>query len=159
MKEEIKTIEDIIIGFFSRAGFPAEIKHISLKEKEKEDEAPILAVNIKTSEAQMLIGKQGLVLADIQLLLRKLIKKSVGQDIFLNLDIDNYKKNKENYLREIAQEAADKVLATGLAKELLLSSPFDRRVVHTELANRLDVKVESIGIREDRKIVITPIIE
>lgn len=159
MNEELKTIEDIIIDFFSRAGFPAEIKHISLKAKEKADEAPILVVNIKTNEAQMLIGKQGLVLADIQLLLRKLIKKNVGQEIFLNLDIDNYKKNKENYLRDLAEETADKVLATGLAKELLLSSPFDRRVVHTELADRLDVKVESIGIGEDRKIIITPIIE
>ena len=159
MKEELKNIEDIIVDFFTRAGFPAEIKHISLKSKEKEDEAPLLVVNMKTNEAQMLIGKQGLVLADIQLLLRKLIKKNSGQEIFLNLDIDNYKKNKENYLREVAQEAADKVSATGLAKELLLASPFDRRVVHTELADRLDVKVESVGIGEDRKIIITPIIE
>ncbi|MFA5080219.1 MAG: R3H domain-containing nucleic acid-binding protein [Candidatus Paceibacterota bacterium] len=159
MKEELKNIEVIIIDFFNRAGFPAEIKHISLKAKEKEDEIPLLTVNVKTSEAQMLIGKQGLVLADIQLLLRKLIKKNVNQEIFLNLDIDNYKKNKENYLREIAEDTADKVSATGITKELALSSPFDRRVVHTELADRLDVKVESVGVGEDRKIVISPIIE
>ncbi|MFA6252385.1 MAG: R3H domain-containing nucleic acid-binding protein [Candidatus Paceibacterota bacterium] len=159
MKEELKNIEDIIIDFFARAGFLAEIKQISLKNKEKEDEIPLLMVNIKTNEAQMLIGKQGLVLADIQLLLRKLIKKNIGQEVFLNLDIDNYKKNKENYLREMAQETADKVIATGLAKELPLSSPFDRKIVHTELADRLDVKAESIGTGEDRRIIITPIIE
>ncbi|MCK9393280.1 MAG: R3H domain-containing nucleic acid-binding protein [Candidatus Paceibacterota bacterium] len=159
MKEELKNIEDIIVDFFNRAGFSAEIKHISLKGKEKEDELPLLTVNIKTLEAQMLIGKQGLVLADIQLLLRKLIKKNTEQEIFLNLDIDNYKKNKENYLRELAQETADKVVTIGVSKELPLSSPFDRRVVHTELANRLDVKVESVGVGEDRKIIISPIIE
>jgi spoIIIJ-associated protein len=159
MKEELKNIEDIIVDFFTRAGFPAEIKHISLKGKEKEDEAPLLVVNIKTTEAQMLIGKQGLVLADIQLLLRKLIKKNAGQEIFLNLDIDNYKKNKENYLRELAQETADKVSTTGISKELPLPSPFDRRIVHTELADRLDVKAESVGVGEDRKIIVSPIIE
>jgi spoIIIJ-associated protein len=156
MNEEFKNIEEIVCDFFDRAGFPVEIKSISKKSKEKD--LLILAINLKTSEAQMLIGKQGLVLADIQLLLRKLIKKNIGEEMFLNVDIDNYKRNKENYLRDIAQEAADEVSGTGITKELLLSSPFDRRVVHTELADRLDVKVESIGVGEDRKIVITPIL-
>jgi len=156
MNEELKNIEGIIIDFFERAGFPVEIRNIS--KKVRADDLPILSVNLKTSEAQMLIGKQGLILSDIQLLLRKLIKKITEEDIFLNLDIDNYKRNKENYLRDVAQETADEVVATGKAKDLLLSSPFDRRVVHTELANRLDVSVESVGIGEERKIVISPML-
>lgn len=156
MNEEFKNIEEIIFDFFDKAGFPVEVKSIS--KKVKESEMPVLSINLKTSEAQMLIGKQGLVLADIQLLLRKLIKKNIGEEMFLNLDIDNYKKNKENYLRDVAQETADEVSSTGVTKELLLSSPFDRRVVHTELADRLDVKAESVGIGEDRKIIISPIL-
>lgn len=156
MNEEFKYIEDIIIDFFERAGFPIEIRGIN--KKTRENDLPILSVNLKTGEAQLLIGKQGLVLSDIQLLLRKLIKKKIGEEMFLNLDIDNYKKNKEGYLRDVAQEAADEVSVTRKPKELLLSSPFDRRVVHTELADRLDVTVESVGVGEDRKIVITPIL-
>ena len=156
MNEEFKNIEEIIFDFFERAGFSVEIRNIS--KKVRENDLPVLSINLKTSEAQMLIGKQGLVLSDIQLLLRKLIKKNTGEEMFLNLDIDNYKKNKEMYLRDIAQEAADEVISTGKAKELLLSSPFDRKIVHTELADRLDINVESVGLGEERRIVITPIL-
>ncbi|MDD4409135.1 MAG: hypothetical protein PHW52_00600 [Candidatus Pacebacteria bacterium] len=156
MNEEFKNIEEIIFDFFERAGFSVEIRNIS--KKVRENDLPVLSINLKTSEAQMLIGKQGLVLSDIQLLLRKLIKKNTGEEMFLNLDIDNYKKNKEMYLRDVAQEAADEVISTGKTKELLLSSPFDRKIVHTELADRLDINVESVGLGEERRIVITPIL-
>lgn len=157
MNEEFKNIEEIIIDFFSRAGFSVEIKNIT--RKNRDNDLPVVSVNIKTNEAQMLIGKQGLVLSDVQLLLRKLIKKKIGEEMFLNLDIDNYKKNKENYLRDIAQEVADEVAKTKTSKEMLLSSPFDRKIVHTELADRLDVNAESIGEGEDRRILVSPILD
>lgn len=157
MNEEFKNIEEIIIDFFSRAGFSVEIKNIT--RKNRDNDLPVVSVNIKTNEAQMLIGKQGLVLSDVQLLLRKLIKKKIGEEMFLNLDIDNYKKNKENYLRDIAQEVADEVVKTKTSKEMLLSSPFDRKIVHTELADRLDVNAESIGEGEDRRILVSPILD
>ncbi len=157
MNEEFKNIEEIIIDFFSRAGFSVEIKNIT--RKNRDNDLPVVSVNIKTNEAQMLIGKQGLVLSDVQLLLRKLIKKKIGEEMFLNLDIDNYKKNKENYLRDIAQEVADEVAKTKTSKEMLLSSPFDRKIVHTELADRLDVNAESIGEGEDRRILVSPMLD
>lgn len=153
-QEEIENIKEIIREFFLKAGFDIEVDGNCIN-RDSED---VLEINIKTSEAQNLIGKQGLVLADIQLLLRKVIKKKIEKEFYLSLDIDGYKKNKESYLRNIAQSVADEVSKTKKEKELPYTSSFDRRVVHMELANRKDVTTESIGDGEERRIVIKPII-
>ena len=151
--EELENIKEIVKGFFQEAGFMVDVEGKS-EEKDGED---ILEINIRTAEAQNLIGKQGLVLSDIQLLLRKVIKKKTDKEFYLSLDIDNYKKNKEEYLRSVAQSVADEVSRTGKEKELPFTSSFDRRIVHMELANRKDVKTESAGEGEERKVIIKPV--
>ncbi|MDD3386667.1 MAG: hypothetical protein PHU17_02320 [Candidatus Pacebacteria bacterium] len=147
-QEELKIIESSITEFFNKAGFSVEF--------EIKTEEDLLTVNIKTSEANNLIGKQGLVLADIQLILRKVIKKKIKEDFYINIDIDNYKKNKEDYLKDLAWNIADEVLKTGKEKEIPLVSSFDRRIIHIELEQRNDVFTESIGEGEERKIVVRP---
>jgi spoIIIJ-associated protein len=151
-QEELETIKQIIIEFFQRIDYVVDLE-IKLSDREGED---VLDVNIKTADAQNLIGKQGLVLADIQLLLRKVIKRKTEKDFFLILDVDGYKKNKEDYLRDIAESIADEVSRTGREKELPFTSSFDRRIVHMELARRTDVYTESQGEGEERKVIVKP---
>ncbi|MFA5009294.1 MAG: R3H domain-containing nucleic acid-binding protein [Candidatus Paceibacterota bacterium] len=151
--EEEKIIENIILDFFDAAGYEAEIQSINLKH---EGENNVLRVNLNTGDAQMLIGKQGMVLSDIQLLIRKILKKALNQEIFLNLDIDNYKKKKEEYLRDLAEDIADEAVFTKKIKEIPMPSPFDRRIVHLELSKRDDVVVESVGEGEERHIIVKP---
>ncbi|MFA5013613.1 MAG: R3H domain-containing nucleic acid-binding protein [Candidatus Paceibacterota bacterium] len=152
-QEEIQNIKDVIAEFFREADYEVQIKNISSGE---DNETEVLDINLDSPDAQVLIGKQGLVLSDIQMLLRKIIKKRMGRELFLNLDIDSYKKKKEDYLRDLAEDTADEVLASGREKEILLPSPFDRRVVHLELAKRANIIVESVGEGEERRIVIKP---
>ncbi|MFA5755246.1 MAG: R3H domain-containing nucleic acid-binding protein [Candidatus Paceibacterota bacterium] len=147
-QEELKIIEEIVSKFFNKGGFDIE--------SEIKTEDDLLTVNIKTSEANNLIGKQGLVLADIQLILRKIIKRKIDEDFYINIDIDNYKKNKENYLKDLAWNIADEVLKTGKEREIPLVSSFDRRIIHIELEQRNDVFTESVGEGEERKIVVRP---
>lgn len=147
-QEELKIIEETVIEFFNKGGF-----NIESEIKAEED---LLTVNVKTSEANNLIGKQGLVLADIQLILRKIIKRKIDEDFYINIDIDNYKKNKENYLKDLAWNIADEVLKTGREREIPLVSSFDRRIIHIELEQRNDVFTESVGEGEERKIVVKP---
>ena len=154
-KELSESIEEIVKDFFNRAGSEADIKKISLEESEGRE---VLMINLKTKEANIFIGKQGLVLSDIQLLLRKIIKKKTDRDFFLNLDIDDYKKYKEDYIREMAQSAADEAIGQKEKKELPLAAAFDRRIVYLELSKRSDIKVESVGEGEERRIIITPLV-
>jgi len=151
-EKELKIIEEKTKEFFGKIGFDVELEINYMQE-----EGDILEINIfKIEDAKMFIGRQGLMLADIQLLLRKVIKKEIGKEIYLTLDIDNYRKNKINSYKSMANSAAEEVITTGQQRTLPPLSAYARRIIHMELAKRDDVLTESIGEGEDRRVSIKP---
>jgi spoIIIJ-associated protein len=75
---------------------------------------------------------------------------------YLNLDIDDYKKKKIEYLKYLAKDLADQVSLTKEEKVLLPMSSYERRIIHSELSQRIDVTTESRGDGFERHIVIKP---
>ncbi len=146
---DIKISEEIVKTFFEKMDCLVSAE-VSLKDG-------VLNIDIKSEEARILIGQNGQTLADIQHLLAKIIKKASKEEIFLNLDIEDYKKRKIDYLKDIAQAAADEVASSREEKLLPPLSSFDRRIVHMELANRTDIKTESVGENPERRIAIKPV--
>jgi spoIIIJ-associated protein len=73
---------------------------------------------------------------------------------YFNLDINDYKKQKIEYLKNTAKSLADQVVQTKEDKVLLPMSSYERRIIHAELAQRTDVITESQGEGLDRHIVI-----
>lgn len=102
----------------------------------------------------MLIGERGNTLAEIQRLMRLIIKKKTGEYLSLRVDINEYRKQKESYLRELARTTADEVSLLKREKELVPMSAIDRRVIHEELSSRQDVMSESTGEDEQRRVVV-----
>jgi len=115
-----------------------------------------LLVNIKTDEPQILIGQDGQTLFEIQHILRAILRKKTGEYFYLDLDINDYKKKKTDYLKETARSVADEVALTKKEQILEPMSAYERRVVHMELAGREDVISESTGEEPERKITIKP---
>ena len=151
-EKELKLVEEKSKEFFNKAGL-----EVKLDIRYREEESDILEINVLDIEdAKMYIGKQGLILADIQLLLRKVIRKELGKEIYLTLDIDNYKENKINSYKSIANSAAEEVSLSAQEKILPPLSAYARRIIHMELAKRDDVITESIGLGEQRRIIVKP---
>lgn len=151
-EKELKIIEEKTKEFFERMGLDVEIEMNYLKE-----ENDIMEINVfKIEDAKMFIGKQGLILGNLQLILRKIIKKELDKEIYLTLDIDNYRKNKINSYKSIANSAAEEVSTTGQQKILPPLSSYARRIMHMELAKRNDVETESVGIGDQRRLVVKP---
>ena len=151
-EKELKIIEEKTKEFFERMGLDVEIEMNYLKE-----ENDIVEINVfKIEDAKMFIGKQGLILGNLQLILRKIIKKELDKEIYLTLDIDNYRKNKINSYKSIANSAAEEVSTTGQQKILPPLSSYARRIIHMELAKRNDVETESVGMGDQRRLVVKP---
>lgn len=148
-KENLKKAESLIRDFFEKTSFEVEIE--SFDEKDQ-----VISVNIKTESPQILIGEGGQTLAEIQRLLKLILKKQIAEIFYLDVDINNYKKQKKEYLKEIAKSAADEVSLFKKEKVLPPMPPFERRVIHMALAERTDVVSESIGEGSERKVVIKP---
>jgi len=152
-----------------------------LEQLDKE-EKNVVNLDIKLDEPQILIGEKGQTLFEIQRLLRMVLNKKLsglqspekvvdsrsnrsdsgsktgsGQKVFyLNLDINDYKNKKVEYLKGLAKDLADEVSFSKEEKSLLPMSSYERRIIHTELSQRQDVITESRGEGFDRHIVIKP---
>jgi spoIIIJ-associated protein len=149
MSEElIKKVEAEVREFFSKLGFEIEMK-ISRKDN-------AFKIDIQSRESQELVGEKGKTLLEIQHLLNAILKKKIGSEIFIDLDIAGYKERKIRYLRELARSVADEVALTKKERILEPMPAYERRIIHLELASRSDVTTESIGKEPKRRVVIKP---
>lgn len=92
---------------------------------------------------------------DLNHLARVLTKKQNQPPVFI--DINNYREKREGLIVELARATARKVVATKTEMPLPFMNAYERRLIHTELSSRPDVKTESIGEGKERRIVIKPI--
>lgn len=114
-------------------------------------------VNVQIEMPQAFIGGGGQTLAEIQHLLKIVLKKKIKEIIYLDLDINDYKKKKVQHLKEIIQTIADEVALTKKEKYLPPMLAYERRIIHLEIAERQDVSSESIGREPERRILISPL--
>ena len=86
------------------------------------------------------------------------VGRKVGVTGMVYVDVNNYRKERERLIVEIAKAAARKVLVTKADVRLPPMNAYERRLVHTELATRPDVKTESVGERKERSVVVKPLL-
>ncbi|MDP2637308.1 MAG: R3H domain-containing nucleic acid-binding protein [bacterium] len=127
---------------------------IEVSPKVSRGEEESVEVEIEIDDPQMLIGEKGQTLLELQHLLRLMVRKKLGEAPLLVLDINEYRKSRETYLRELANTTADEVALLKKEKELPAMSAQDRRIVHMVIAERQDVVSESVGEDPERRIVI-----
>lgn len=111
-------------------------------------------VDVDMTDPQMLIGERGQTLFEIQHVLKRMLKKKLAEPVEISLDINDYKKSRESYIRDMANSIANEVSLHKREKELPVMSPAERRVVHVEIAKREDVESVSTGEGEERRVVI-----
>ncbi|MFH1423416.1 MAG: R3H domain-containing nucleic acid-binding protein [Candidatus Nealsonbacteria bacterium] len=149
--QEFEKLKEAAEDFFKQTGLALEVEI-------KNQADSTIFVNVKADEPQFLIGERGQTLSEIQRLLRAVLRRKAEApaSFFIDVDVNDYKKKKTEYLKEVAQTAADEVAITKREKELPSMPPYERRVVHTELASRTDIATESIGEEPQRRVKIKP---
>lgn len=113
--------------------------------------------NIKTEESSFLIGQYGVNLQALQHIVRMVCKNIVPEKVNFVLDINCYRQEKNNSIEKIAREAAQEAIQNKKDVVLRPMTPYERRIVHLELSQNSQVRTESIGEGEDRKIVVKPV--
>ena len=150
----LKEIKTTIEEFFKKMDFEVEV------EVKKPREATV-SIDLKMDEPQILIGERGQTLAEIQRLLKIILRKKIisEEPFYIDLDINDYKKKKAEYLKETAKNAADEVSLTKKENQLPPMPAYERRIIHMELASRDDVATESVGWGPERRVVIKPAVQ
>lgn len=146
---DLEKIKKIAKEFFDKMSFEVEVEVKAFEEN-------TLPINIQIEDPKILIGEGGKTLAEIQHLLKTILIKEIKSPFFVHLDINDYKRKKYQYLRELAKSVADEVALTKKERALSPMPAAERRIIHLELAERQDVISESIDQGFERRIVIKP---
>ena len=93
--------------------------------------------------------------AEIDHVVKLLAKKENTESFFV--DINNYRKERERIIVEIAKAAARKALTAKEDVTLPVMNAYERRLVHVELSMHPEVKTESVGEGRDRHVIVKPI--
>lgn len=92
---------------------------------------------------------------DMKHLISVMARKEGGEHYFV--DINNYRKEREKLIGDLAKAAAQKAVTTKTEVRLPAMNAYERRIVHTELSMRPDIKTESAGEGPDRCVTIKPL--
>ena len=148
-QENIEKIKQAVNEFFQKTSFEVGIEVLRPEDK-------TVPVKIKTEDPKILIGQNGQTLAEIQHILKAILRRRIDQPFYIELDINNYKEKKIEYLKETARFLADEVSLNKQEKELVPMPAYERRIVHLELQNREDITTQSIGEGMERRLIIKP---
>ena len=150
-QEEINVAREKIESFLS--SFLAKISNEIIYEISEERDA--IDVCIKGDAATKLIGYRGEALNSLQVILSTIANKDREQGIKVILDIGNYKETRKATLEELANKLEKTVIKTGKSVTLEPMTPYERKIIHTQLQDSEYVKTYSIGENDRRRVVIS----
>lgn len=112
-----------------------------------------LDVKVEENDTGIVIGKAGSTLDAIELLIRKSID-SRANNLRVNVDINNYKKRRDDKIRELANDTARKVQRSKKSWNLKYMNSYERRLAHEEISKFTNVSSHSEGVEPKRYVVV-----
>ena len=115
-------------------------------------------ISVNGESAAILIGHHGETLDSLQYLANLAANKRVNgkkEDyVKITVDVEGYRAKREETLRALARRMAAKVLKYKKSVMLEPMSPYERRIIHSEVQNIEGVSTNSIGSENNRKVII-----
>lgn len=121
-----------------------------------DDDPPTTALDVNGRNLGVLIGRKGETLAALQYIVNLMVNKQMGEWTRVLIDVESYRRRREESLEGLAQRIAYRVAQSRRAVTLEPMPPNERRVIHMVLRDNPDVATESSGEGEARKVTIMP---
>ena len=155
ISEEIaKSFEELLLNLQVEA--KVAVNEIKDEGSKDESEGGNYIANIETSESGLLIGHHGETINSLQLLIGVILFKKLGKWVRVLVDVGDYRKMREESIKEMVNRIIAEVEQTGRGVELPYLSPLERRIVHMMLSENEKMMSESTGEGKDRRVMIKP---
>ncbi|MEO0199394.1 MAG: Jag N-terminal domain-containing protein [candidate division WOR-3 bacterium] len=145
--EEVNLLEEIFKGIFGRIDPKFELEIIPRDKR--------YSINVNIRNAQPLIGKNGATLEQIEYLINLILKRK-SPDLVVKLDINNFRKEKEETLKNKALAIVTRVRE--LRKEMRFDPVDDEefRILRDFLKNIKDIRFYPVKDQGKTVLVIAP---
>lgn len=105
-------------------------------------------------DLEALIGRGGENLVAVQQIVSAITSRQVGRTVHVPVDVEGFRRRREQQLREVSLRVASRVKASGQAVTLEPMLAYERRIVHLAIQDQAGIRTESVGIEPNRRIVI-----
>ena len=112
-------------------------------------------LDVNGEDLGILIGRRGSTLAALQYMVNHMVSRSLKSKALVSVDVERYKRRREDALIGLAQRLAEKVKTSGHTITLEPMPANERRIVHLALAGDPQVVTASLGEGETRKVAIS----
>ena len=113
-------------------------------------------LDVEGEDLGLLIGRRGATLSALQYLVNVMMTRKTGSKVLVTVDVEHYHRRREETLRALARRMADRVRQSRRPITLEPMPANERRIIHLALSEDNAVMTGSVGMGEDRKIVIRP---
>jgi spoIIIJ-associated protein len=120
------------------------------------DQEGAVGVEVSGQNLAALIGRHGTTLEAMGVLLEAMVAKRTGHRPRIVVDVAGYRERRRTALEGIAKRAADRAIREGREIALDPMASYERRLIHTLLAEHPQVVTFSRGEGSERHIVIAP---
>lgn len=148
VRDNIEETQNFIKDMTKNMGVEAELETI-IEDKH-------VTFNLSGEKIAILIGKRGQTLNAIQYLVQLVVNKDGKQFYSVTVDAEGYRNRRKETLESLALKMADKSKRMNRKVALEPMPAFERKIIHSVLQNKSDVKTYSDGIEPHRHIVIKP---
>lgn len=137
-----KTVEDLFAELDIKAEVKAEVTDDSYN------------LSLESQDNALIIGKHGNTLSSFELIIALILAKKTGEYKRVIIEVGDYRKEREEYLKQLTEKLKENVVATGYEKTVRGLKPWERRLIHIYLQEDDRVTTESTGEGNDRVLVI-----
>ncbi len=114
----------------------------------------VFTIKMYSDNNPILIGKNGQTLKALETILKQKYLKEWNTYLKINLDVEDYKEKRINYLEKLAVRTAKEVRATKIDVTLENMNSYERRIIHNKLTNFKGVTTISEGEEPNRHVII-----
>ena len=150
----LRVAQETVAELLEKMGVQAQVE-AHYGEPEKGHRPPVM-VDITGKDLSILIGRRAERLNALQFITRLIVGKELGRSVVVIVDVENYRKRREQQIKRMARRLADQAVRTGRRVAMEPMPPAERRVVHIALRDDPRVTTESVGREPRRKVTIIP---
>ncbi len=151
-KKEIKIIKDVTEKLLKLLDIDGDFEILETKNPEAES----VDIVLNTKDTGVVIGYHGDTLEGLQLILSLCVARKLGRFVRISIDVGDYKKNRTEWLKTLATETKERVLAENKEMAIPELKSWERRIVHLLLEKDKEVVSQSQGEGRDRVLVVSP---
>ncbi len=115
-----------------------------------------IVIELRADGTKGIIGRRGETIDAIQVLAGAVANTGRHEYRRVVVDCGNYREEREETLKRVAEKLAAKAVRLGKRVRLEPMNPYERRIIHSALADSTEVTTKSEGKEPNRYVVITP---